>query len=137
LTHRVHLDDPAVEVPTSDWSYTDANNTAIKLRAGSPFATLGGNFISNDIYEFAYIAKDPTPNGLGFAAVRDFNSWLRNATQDDIGTPTPMAGDIKRIYTEISSQPGRLLNDFVHLAFNEDENHKKVFDGMLQWIAAG
>src|SRR4029079_10335329 len=58
LTHRVHLDDPAVEVPTSYWSYTDANNTAIKLRAGSPFATLAGNFISNDIYEFAYIAKD-------------------------------------------------------------------------------
>jgi hypothetical protein len=30
-----------------------------------------------------------------------------------------MAGDIKRIYTEISSQPGRMLNDFRHLGFNQ------------------
>ena len=30
-----------------------------------------------------------------------------------------------------------MLNDFVHLGFNEDENHRKVFDGMMQWIAAG
>jgi hypothetical protein len=129
LTHRVHLDDTPVVVPTSGWAYTNASNTAIKLTTG--------NFVNNDIYEFSYIAKDPTPNGLGFAAVRDFNSFLRNATQDDVGTPNPLAGDITRIYTEISSQPGRLLNDFTHLGFNEDENHKKVFDGMLQWIAAG
>ena len=129
LTHRVHLDDPAVVVPTSGWSYTDATNTAIKLNPGP--------FIANDIYEFSYIAKDPTPNGLGFAAVRDFNSFLRNAKQDDFGTPNPLYKNITRIYTEISSQPGRLLNDFVHLGFNEDENHNKVFDGMLQWVAAG
>jgi alpha/beta hydrolase family protein len=129
LTHRIHLDDTPVVVDPSGWAYTDATNTAIKLTTG--------NFVNNDIYEFSYIAKDPTPNGLGFAAIRDFNSFLRNATQDDSGTPNPLAGDVKRIYTEISSQPGRLLNDFTHLGFNQDENHKKVFDGMLQWIAAG
>jgi Alpha/beta hydrolase domain len=129
LTHRVHLDDPAVVVPTSGWAYTDASNTAIKLTTG--------NFVANDIYEFSYIAKDPTVNGLGFAVVRDFNSFLRYASKDDLNTPNPLAGDIQRIYTEISSQPGRLLNDFTHLGFNEDEKHKKVFDGMLQWIAAG
>ncbi len=49
----------------------------------------------------------------------------------------PLAGDVTRIYTETSSQPGRTLNDFTHLGFNEDENHRKVFDGMMQWIAAG
>jgi hypothetical protein len=48
-----------------------------------------------------------------------------------------MAGDIQRIYTEIRSQPGRMLNDFVNLGFNQAENGKKVFDGMMQWIAAG
>ena len=73
----------------------------------------------------------------GLAAMRDFNSFLRYATQDDFGTPNPLAGDVKRIYTEISSQPGRPLNDFRHLGFNQDENGKKVFDGMMQWIAAG
>ena len=109
--------------------YRRDNNTAIKLTTG--------NFVSNDIYEFSYTAKNPTVNALGLAAIRDFNSFLRYASQDDIGTPNPLKGDVKRIYTETSSQPGRTLNDFVHLGFNEDENGMKVFDGMMQWIAAG
>ncbi len=129
LTHRVHLNDPPQAVDPGGWDYTDASNTAIKLTTG--------NFIANDIYEFSYIAKDPTVNGLGFAAIRDFNSFLRYAQKDDSGTPNPLAGEVRRIYTETSSQPGRTLNDFVHLGFNEDENRKKVFDGMMQWVAAG
>jgi hypothetical protein len=129
LTHRVHLDDPAVPVPSGGWAYTDATNTAIKLTTG--------NFVANDIYEFSYTAKDPTVNGLGLAAIRDFNSFLRFASHDEAGVPNPLRGHVDRIYTETSSQPGRTLNDFVHLGFNEDENHKKVFDGMMQWIAAG
>ena len=96
-----------------------------------------GNFVSNDIYEFSYTAKNPTVNALGLAAIRDFNSFLRYASQDDMGTPNPLKGDVTRIYTETSSQPGRTLNDFVHLGFNQDENGMKVFDGMMQWIAAG
>ena len=129
LTHRVHLDDTAVPVPSSGWAYTDATHTAIKLT--------NGNFVNNDIYEFSYTAKDPTVNGLGLAAIRDFNSFLRFASNDDAGTPNPIRGHIDRIYTETSSQPARTLNDFTHLGFNEDENHRKVFDGMMQWIGAG
>ncbi len=129
LTHRVHLDDPPQVVPASGWAYTDATNTAIKLTTGS--------FVNNDIYEFSYIAMNPTVNGLGLAAVRDFNSFLRNATKDDFGTANPLAGDVQRIYTETLSQPARLLNDFTHLGFNEDEGHRKVFDGMMQWVGAG
>ncbi|MBO0752826.1 MAG: hypothetical protein J2P53_11980, partial [Bradyrhizobiaceae bacterium] len=129
LTHRVHLDDTPEVVPASGWAYTDATNTAIKLTTG--------NFVNNDIYEFSYIAMNPTVNGLGLAAIRDFNSFLRYAAADDFGTPNPLAGDVQRIYTETSSQPARTLNDFTQLGFNEDEQHRKVFDGMMQWIAAG
>ena len=93
--------------------------------------------MANDIYEFSYTAKDPTVNGVGFAAVRDWNAWLRYETKDDDGTANPLAGDITRIYTEVSSQPGRFLNDFRYLGFNQAENGKQVFDGMMQWIAAG
>ena len=116
-------------VPTSDWAYTDANHTAIKLTTG--------NFVNNDIYEFSYIAMNPTVNGLGLAAIRDFNSFLRHAAKDDFNTPNPLAGDVQRIYTYTLSQPARTLNDFTHLGFNEDENHRKVFDGMMQWVGAG
>jgi hypothetical protein len=134
LTHRVHLND--LPVPTSAWAYnaTGTPGTSIHL-VSSTGATVP--FVANDIYEFSYTAKNPTVNGLGFAAVRDWNAWLRSETKDDLGTPNPLAGDVARIYTEISSQPGRFLNDFRHLGFNQAENGKKVFDGLMQWIAAG
>ena len=93
--------------------------------------------MNNDIYEFAYIAMNPTVNGLGLAAIRDFNSFLRYASRDDFNTPNPLAGDVQRIYTYTLSQPARTLNDFTHLGFNEDEKHRKVFDGMMQWVGAG
>jgi hypothetical protein len=130
LTHRVHLDDVPQIVPATGWSY-DADGTAISLLPA------GTSFTPNDIYELSYTAKDPTVNGIGFAAVRDFNAFLRYDKADDAGTANPLAGDVTRIYTEVSSQPGRLLNDFRNLGFNQAENGKIVFDGMMQWIAAG
>jgi len=128
LTHRVHLNDAPQIIPASGWNY-NAAGTAISL--------VGGNFLANDIYEFAYTAKDPKVNGLGFAAVRDWMEFLRYERRDEHDHPNPLAGHIKRVYTEISSQPGRLLNDFRHLGFNETESGRKAFDGHMQWIAAG
>ena len=117
-------------VPARAWTY-DADGGAISLLpTGTPFT-------AGDIYELSYIAKDPTVNGIGIAAVRDFNAFLRYEKMDDGGTPNPLAGDVARIYTEVRSQPGRMLNDFRHLGFNQAENGKVVFDGMLQWVAAG
>ncbi|HYR87543.1 MAG TPA: alpha/beta hydrolase domain-containing protein [Terriglobia bacterium] len=130
LTHRVHLNDAPQVIPDSSWQY-NANGTAITLLPA------GKSFVQNDIYEFSYTAKDPTVNGIGFAAVRDWNAWLRYETKDDAGTANPLAGDVTRIYTEVSSQPGRFLNDFRYLGFNQAENGKQVFDGMMQWISAG
>jgi Alpha/beta hydrolase domain len=134
LTQRVHLDDAPEIIPASGWEYTDASLTAIRLLPA------GTAFVANDIYEFSYTAKDPTVAGLGFAAIRDWVSWLRYEAEDDSGTPNPLANYITRIYTEISSQPGRLLNDFRNLGFNEDDRGRvgrKVFDGHMQWISAG
>ena len=130
LTHRVHLNDTPQVVPDSGWQFDADGNSISLLPAGT-------KFVASDIYEFSYTAKDPTVNGIGFAAVRDWNAWLRYETKDDAGTPNPLAGDITRIYTEISSQPGRFLNDFRYFGFNQAENGKPVFDGMMQWIAAG
>jgi hypothetical protein len=130
LTHRVHLNDAPEKISPSGWRYT-ADGTAIELLPA------GTRFVANDIYELSYTARDPTVNGVGFAAVRDWNAWLRYEKKDDSGTANPLAGDISRIYTEVVSQPGRFLNDFRYLGFNQTENGKQVFDGMMQWIAAG
>ena len=128
LTHRVHLDDPAEEIPETGWNY-NADGTAISLT--------GGDFIDRDIYEFTYTARDPTVNGLGLAAVRDFNDFLRHAQSDEAGHRNPLANDVERIYTVAYSQPARMLNDFRHLGFNQAEHGGRVFDAMLQWLAAG
>jgi len=130
LTHRVHLDDPPQAIPASGWEYAD-NGRAIRLLPA------GRRLEPNDIYELSYTAKDPSVNGIGFAAVRDFNSFLRYAAADSGGTSNPLAGDVTRIYAFAFSQPARMLNDFRNLGFNEDETGRIVFDGMLQWIAAG
>jgi hypothetical protein len=131
LTHRVKLDDPAVAIPAGGWTY-NATGTAVSLVPAA-------NLVQNDIYEFSYTGRDPTVAGLGFAAVRDLNSWLKYETADQSNPPVanPLANYVQRIYTEISSQPGRMLNDFRHLGFNEDEKGRKVLDGLMQWIAAG
>ena len=130
LTHRVRLNDAPQVIPASGWKY-NATGTAISLLPA------GTAFVAADIYEFSYTAKDPTVNGLGFAAVRDWNAFLRYETKDASGTANPLAGDVTRIYTEVRSQPGRMLNDFRALGFNQAESGRKVFDGMMQWIAAG
>ena len=100
LTHRVHLDD----VPQVDSRRRAGTTTPPAPRSAWP----GGNFVTNDIYEFTYTAKDPTVNGLGFAAVRDWNAWLRYERRDDAGNANPLAGDIKRIYTEVVVAAGTL-----------------------------
>src|SRR5206468_10222378 len=89
LTRRVHLDDVPSVVPASGWAY-DADGTSIHL------LPVGTTFTQGDIYEFSYTAKDPSVNGVGFAAVRDFNAFLRYEKTDEVGTTNPMAGDITR-----------------------------------------
>src|SRR5262250_597097 len=63
LTHRVHLNDIPEKVPASGWQYNSDGTEIGLLPAGTAF-------VKNDIYEFSYTAKDPTINGVGFAAIR-------------------------------------------------------------------
>jgi hypothetical protein len=126
LTVRQFLNDPPVLIPASGWEFIDARSIRL-LPAGTPFAR-------SHIYEFTYVAKDPLVLGLGLAAIRDIVSFLRHAETDDEGNPNPLAGQVDHVFTWTLSQPGRTLNDFQTLGFNEDENGRQVADGMLNWI---
>ena len=126
LTVKQHLRDTPVEV---DWEYTSPAGTAIRLASGA--------FQQSAIYEFTYVAKNPFVAGLGFAATRDFVSFLRHAKADDHGNPNPLAGHVKHTLTFAISQPARYLNDFETLGFNEDERGGRVIDGILNWIGGG
>lgn len=123
LTWRLLYHDAPQVVPSADWSF-GGDGKSVSLSTGFKVG----------LYEFAYIAKDPVVSGLAFAAVRDVAAFLRRAKKDDVGTRNPLARDIDRVYSFGVSQPARTMHDFVHLGFNEDENGKQVFDGVLNWI---
>ena len=95
----------------------------------------GSPFEQGRLYEFTYPAKDPIVAGLGFAATRDLAAFLHHSAADDHGHANPLAGNVQAIYTFGISQPARYMRDFVHLGFNEDEQGRPVFDGILNWIA--
>src|SRR5262249_25381096 len=97
-------------------------------------------FKADRLYELVYAAKDPIVLGLGFATTRDFAAFLRYSSHDGAGTANPLAGAggrpaVRRIYATGASQTGGYLRDFLYLGFNEDESHRKVFDGVIPTIA--
>ena len=79
-----------------------------------------GGFDPSYLYEVVYTAKDPKVHGLGFAATRDLNSYLRYGTQDDTGTPNILGGRIAWAISQGNSQSGTFLRSFIHLGFNQD-----------------
>ena len=129
LTVRARLDDQPATVPASGWEYVDEKTIRL-LPAGTPFK-------QSHVYEFTYTAKDPVVAAVGLAATRDFVSFLRHAAKDEAGTPNPLAGDVRHAFSFSISQPSRTLNDFLAFGFNEDEQGRRVIDGMLKWTGGG
>jgi hypothetical protein len=139
LTVRKNYADTPVPMPSAEWDYVDAKLNTVKLTSGNFGGP--GSFGPTALYEFTYEAKDPVVAGLGFAALRDIATFLRNAETDDKGTPNPLAGDVQYIYSFCSSQPCRTMHDFVQFGFNQPERAAgaapKAFDGVLNWKAGG
>jgi hypothetical protein len=136
LTMRVHQDDPRVEIPNDRWAYADCTGTPFPGVPNPRKVCLKDGFDTDHIYELLYTAKDPIVMGLGLAAIRDVGTFLRHGSADDAGHPNPLAGDIKWSLLNGISQSGRLLRTFLRLGFNQDEQRRKVFDGMQPHIGS-
>ena len=109
------------------WEYVDART----VRLLPP----GTQFQQGRLYDLVYPAQEPLVAGLAFAATRDFLTFLRRATVDDVGTANPVAGGVDYVYGFGLSQPARFLRELVHLGFNEDDAGGAVFDGLLKFLA--
>ena len=129
LTVRARLDDQPTTLPATAWEYVDRTTIRL-LPAGTPFK-------QSHVYELTYTASDPVVAALGLAATRDFISFLRHAARDEVGTLNALAGDVQQALSFSISQPSRALNDYQALGFNEDEQGRRVIDGMLKWTGAG
>jgi hypothetical protein len=133
LTVRDRPLDPREPIPRERWQF------AVAAASGGPVADprhvyLEGGFEPNRIYEVVYEAHDPPLAGLGFAAIRDAVSALKYEGVPELGVPD---GTLDRAIGFGISQSGRVLRTFLHDGFNEDERHRKVFDGVLAHIAGG
>ena len=123
LTVREHADSPRRAVARDAWHIE--GGTHIAMPAG---------FEPGKIYELVYTSKDPPIMGLGPAAVRDLISFFKYGIEADT-----ILGDhhdfIKRAYGFGISQSGRFLRTFVYYGFNQDEQGRRVFDGLMAHVA--
>jgi hypothetical protein len=115
------------EIPAQQWAYADARSIRLLPQGTQPEP--------GTIYEFWYPAKNPWVGGIGYAATRDFASFLRYEGRDGAGTPNPAGSGIKTALAVGISQSGRYLRDHIGQGFNQDEAGRKVFDGVLAHIA--
>jgi len=136
LTRRASQKSPAVDVPSGDWAFADC---ATKPFPGNPDPTklcVKGGFETSTEYVLTYTAKDPLALGIGYAATRDLNSFLRYSEKDDTGAANPLGKSIKWVISRGDSQSGNFIRSYIHMGFNQDEAGRIVWDGAHPHIAA-
>jgi Alpha/beta hydrolase domain len=113
-------------VPDAQWHFGDSNTLCV-----------AGGFQTGMVYQLNYVAEDTRIMGLGYAAQRDFASFLRNRKTDDAGVPNPLAshGGVATSIVYGASQSGVYLRDYVYQGFNEDVHGRRVFDAVHAHIA--
>ena len=97
-----------------------------------------GGFEPGFLYDLTYEARGSVVQGAGFAAIRDFVSFLKhdgsdsNPLRDSNGQPLA-----SRVIGEGRSQSGRALRMFLYEGFNTDEQGRQVFEGVMPVISGG
>jgi len=111
--------------PRRDIAWAFVDNRTIKLLPDGAKPTPGS------IYDVLYEATAPKVQGIGFAATRDFISYLKH----DAGGRAATGGQITHVLAIGFSQAGRYLRDHIGRGFNRDEDGRRVFDGVYSHIA--
>src|SRR5216683_3460677 len=132
LTVRETIEGPRRIVPRSEWQF--ARFTGGAAVPDPTRVYLASGFEPSKIYEVVYTSQNPPVVGVGPAAVRDTISMLKYGSAD---TWTIPAGAIRRAIGFGISQSGRFLRTYLYYGFNEDEGHRKVFDGVMAHVAGG
>ena len=138
-------DAPSMPIAATDWTFVNSGTQIqFKMPAGSDLGS---------IFEFVYEAKDPKVMGIGFAAVRDFVTFLKYDEHDRQGTANPLndfqqapcmgrgngcrgrgRSNFEVAVMEGISQSGRFTRDFLWRGFNDDARGHAVFNGMFPII---
>jgi hypothetical protein len=135
LTRRASEHGQVIPLHPAGWAFADCSEAPFPGKPDPRKLCLKGGFDPTYLYELVYTAKDPKVHGIGFAATRDLNSYLRYGVEDDSGAANPLSGRITAIVSQGNSQSGTFLRSFIHLGFNQDESGRIVFDGSNPNIA--
>jgi hypothetical protein len=136
LTKRILESDTRDTVPKSEWAFSDCSKGRFPGTPSTTKISLKNGFQPDNIYELIYTAKDPLVLGLGFAAIRDFTSFLRHDLKNDSGLRNPIATEdmtinpVRAAIMQGVSQCSNFARTFLFLGFNQDEKGLKVFDGV-------
>jgi hypothetical protein len=140
LTVRTEVDGPKLAIASDRWAFGRCPTGAGSFVPTTTDICLFDGFRADRLYELIYPAKNPIVMGLAYAVTRDIGSFLRYETHDDAGNPNPLALSptnvgIRRAYSSGTSSSGMYQREFLYLGFNEDEAHRKVFDGVTIYTA--
>lgn len=130
LTVRDTVDGERRVVGRELWRF--ARDEAGKAVTDADHIRLEGGFEPFRYYEVTYRTRRSPVVGTGLLAVRDFISFLRYGSADEAERP---GGEVSAAFGYGSSQSGRFLRHFLHVALNLDEEGRQVFDGVLPHVA--
>jgi len=125
LTVRDSPKAPRQLIPRDQWSF--GHMVDGRLEPSTRHIHLNAGFQPGRIYEYIYVVANPAVAGLGFAAVRDFASYVKHDAHAIVRA--------RRVIGEGISQNGRFLRDMLYQGFNADEQGRMVLDGVLAHVA--
>ncbi len=118
LVRSLPTDAPEI-VPRDRWRFT-----------GGGEVELDGGFEPGRIYDVVYQSEAPRVVGTGLAGTRDLVSFFKYA---DASEGNPLPGIVHALGWGVS-QTGRFLRHFLYQGFNEDEEGRQVFDGLIDQV---
>ena len=136
LTVRDRRDGLRQTIPREAWQFGRDQQGKPAPDRGKVFMAAG--FEPGRIYELVYTAQDPVLVGLGPAGVRDFISFLKQGGLRGRDPATPFEGVPRRFSQALGfgiSQSGRFLRTFLYYGFNQDEQNRPAFDGVMVHVA--
>ena len=126
----------AIPVDSKAWAFADCSSVPFPGTPDASKICVKEGFDPEFAWDLVFTAKDPLVLGIGFAATRDLNSFLRYSEKDDTGAANPVANRIKWALSQGNSQSGNFIRTFIHLGFNQDEAGRIVWNGANPHIAA-
>jgi Alpha/beta hydrolase domain len=108
-------------IPRGDWQFGKMENGQVIFNPD--WLTVKGGFKAGMTYQLTYESKDPPVAGLGFAAIRDMASAIKNNSDAIV--------HVRYVYTYGASQVGRYQRQLVYDGFTTDEQGRQAIDALM------